>query len=434
MRILVCLFLSLAVAPAFAGCSDLDADGICDTDDNCPVDVNPEQADSDGDGVGDVCDTCPLDPTNSCETCTCPPDADCFPCPDDWDCDDVSDDDDNCPCLYNPSQDDADGDSVGDLCDICTDTDGDGFGNPGFPVSTCLSDNCPFHFNPAQTDGDGDGYGDACDNCDNQPECSGTCEAENSCYHDGECDPGEACLLFGCHPSYCQCDTTAGMWACTEDCAGTCIPQSCQDPTGIDTDADGILDACDNCPLVFNPEQTDTDADGLGDACDPTSGVIRISVEPGNLLMWGTVDPYDAWNLYRGDLQVLRTTGSYTQAPGSTSRAMHQCGLINPWYPDAEDPQSGTVAIYLVTGIAGGIESTLGTQGDGSPRLNGFPCGGPSEEALCNTTGGFWDIDSCYHYWCGQFPDCDAIVPGCDCGTGRNFVQGAGCVDDPVCP
>ena len=36
-----------------------------------------------------------------------------------------------------------------------------------------------------------------------------------------------------------------------------------------DTDADGILDACDNCPNAANPIQADLDGDGLGDACDP---------------------------------------------------------------------------------------------------------------------------------------------------------------------
>ncbi|MGD0949656.1 MAG: thrombospondin type 3 repeat-containing protein [Candidatus Binatia bacterium] len=35
-----------------------------------------------------------------------------------------------------------------------------------------------------------------------------------------------------------------------------------------DLDGDGIDDACDNCPLDFNPDQTDTDGDGVGDACD----------------------------------------------------------------------------------------------------------------------------------------------------------------------
>ncbi len=46
--------------------------------------------------------------------------------------------------------------------------------------------------------------------------------------------------------------------------------------SGVDSDGDGIMDAQDNCPMVFNPVrpvdmgmQGDVDGDGAGDACDP---------------------------------------------------------------------------------------------------------------------------------------------------------------------
>jgi hypothetical protein len=85
--------------------------------------------------------------------------------PQDADVDGIADALDNCPSVANPTQADWDGDGVGDVCDNCTDTDDDGFGNPGFAANTCPVDNCPNVSNPSQVDSDGDGIGDACDCC-----------------------------------------------------------------------------------------------------------------------------------------------------------------------------------------------------------------------------------------------------------------------------
>ncbi|MCE2613052.1 thrombospondin type 3 repeat-containing protein [Flavobacteriaceae bacterium D16] len=46
-----------------------------------------------------------------------------------------------------------------------------------------------------------------------------------------------------------------------------------------DDDNDGVLDVDDNCPLIGNANQLDTDADGLGDACDDdddNDGVLDV--------------------------------------------------------------------------------------------------------------------------------------------------------------
>ncbi len=106
---------------------DVDGDGVNNGVDNCPNASNASQTDGDTDGVGDVCD--------------------------------------NCISTPNADQADADLDGVGDACDTCTDTDGDGYGNPGYAFNTCDSDNCPDSSNADQADADTDGVGDACDNC-----------------------------------------------------------------------------------------------------------------------------------------------------------------------------------------------------------------------------------------------------------------------------
>ncbi|MDF1545430.1 MAG: thrombospondin type 3 repeat-containing protein [bacterium] len=150
-----------------------DNDGTGDACDNCPTIDNPGQEDQDADNVGDICDNCPAVPN----TDQSDPDLDglgtaCDNCPSianvdqtDSDGDLVGDACDNCPDDPNLDQLDSDGDGLGDACDECTDTDGDGYGNPGFAANSCPDDNCPDTYNPNQADSDNDGIGDACASC-----------------------------------------------------------------------------------------------------------------------------------------------------------------------------------------------------------------------------------------------------------------------------
>jgi hypothetical protein len=131
-------------------CTDGDGDGVCTSADNCPVLVNPNQANSDADGQGDACDNCPT-VTNPLQTNS---DGDSF-----------GDSCDNCPTTTNANQANSDGDGVGDACDNCpatdnqaqTNSDGDDYGD--------ACDNCPNVTNHGQEDTDGDNFGDVCDNC-----------------------------------------------------------------------------------------------------------------------------------------------------------------------------------------------------------------------------------------------------------------------------
>jgi Big-like domain-containing protein/List-Bact-rpt repeat protein/thrombospondin type 3 repeat protein len=157
------------VGDACDDCLDVDVDGVCDDVDNCPGVYNPGQGDSDGDGVGDLCDVEECDgvdndgdglvdegfPDSDSDGIADCVDACPFDALNDVDGDGVCGDVDNCPSMYNPGQEDSDGDGVGDLCDDCLDVDVDG---------VCDDvDNCPGVYNPGQEDSDGDGVGDACD-------------------------------------------------------------------------------------------------------------------------------------------------------------------------------------------------------------------------------------------------------------------------------
>jgi len=115
------LALDLQPAPCADSGGDSDGDGVCETSDNCPFVYNPAQNDADNNGVGDACD-------------------ECLAFGGDIDYDGVCDDNDNCPAIANPDQADFDSDWLGDSCD-----------------------NCPFDTNVDQVDSDGNGIGDACD-------------------------------------------------------------------------------------------------------------------------------------------------------------------------------------------------------------------------------------------------------------------------------
>jgi len=101
---------------------------------------------------------------------------------DDTDDDGIIDINDNCPNEANPGQEDFDTDGAGDPCDLCTDTDDDGFGDPGFEANTCIDDNCPDVPNPDQSDIDQDSIGDACDWICGDADASGGADIDDAVY------------------------------------------------------------------------------------------------------------------------------------------------------------------------------------------------------------------------------------------------------------
>jgi len=143
---------------------------------------------------------------------------------------------------------------------------------------------------------------------------------------------------------------------------------------GEDSDEDTVHDLCDDCISVWNPNQSDIDHNGVGDACDVNDGLIYISSTEKNKVEWQPENGFTSWNVYEGDLDVLRATGTYTQAPGSNPLAFRSCGVTDYWVDDVTPPPPGKVKFALVTGVFGGVESGLGTNSAGVPRANANPC------------------------------------------------------------
>lgn len=157
----------------------------------------------------------------------------------DSDKDNLKDNEDNCPDIFNPGQEDTDDDGKGDVCD--EDADNDGIPN--------TEDNCPYIKNPTQYDRDWDGIGDQCDDSD----------------FDGVMDWLDNCYLTY-NPTQKNMDD--------DDWGDACDP---------DIDGDNKIDFInglqnDNCLYVENYDQENADGDSLGDACDPCPNLSNYGV------------------------------------------------------------------------------------------------------------------------------------------------------------
>jgi hypothetical protein len=208
-------------------------------------------------------------------------------------------------------------------------------------------------------DVDGDGFGPTQD-CDDTDPSSYPTAPELCDGRDNDCDDVVP-------PDEVDADGD-GVLNCADNCPGT------SNASQVDADTDGLGDDCDNCVFVFNPQQSDFDGDSQGDLCDTDDGRITLFFFNPDRLDWDPETGFDFWNSYRGDLDVLRTTGVYTQQPGSNSLALRACGLIDPYMDDPIPPAAGSAAFFLTTLVSGGIENSLGTDSAGLPRPNDNPC------------------------------------------------------------
>jgi len=205
------------------------------------------EADADGDSVGDLCDVC--DGGDDLV---------------DTDADGVPNDCDTCPNLAYPDDVDEDG-----ICDDIDDSDGDGIVD--------LFDVCSQTYDPDQTDFDGDGWGDACDACPMSTQAGPRMiEWFVDLDGDGQGVPGEPTLA---------CTRPFGHADNTLDCDDSNryirqgAPEVCD---GLDNNCDGIVDF-DGCEpgALPTPDVPSPGTDPVTGGCD------TAPVGAGWLALWG---------------------------------------------------------------------------------------------------------------------------------------------------
>ncbi|MBI1951024.1 MAG: S8 family serine peptidase [Acidobacteria bacterium] len=123
------------------------------------------------------------------------------------------------------------------------------------PITPLLRIPAYLTVNPICPDLDGDGYA----------VCSTACvlAGGDRC---GDCDDAGAAV----HPFVAE--------ACNgldDNCNGLLD----EGTAGLDSDSDLIGDSCDNCAIVWNPDQRDTDANGTGDVCEAEAICGRANLE-----------------------------------------------------------------------------------------------------------------------------------------------------------
>jgi subtilisin family serine protease len=121
-----------------------------------------------------------------------------------------------------------------------------------------------------------------------------------------------------------------------------------------DPDRDGVADADDTCPAVFDPDQADSDGDQVGDACDcaPSDPAVfaapgeippALSIdEPGTGIAWPSVGGAVTYDLYRAD----RASGE----PFPSAFSCSQPALPVPSTTVPETPSPGAAFQYVAIG------------------------------------------------------------------------------------
>lgn len=312
------------------------------------------------------------------------------------------------------------------------------------------------------------------------PNCCGTCVPDKPrlCMSSDDCNPDEYCsdeCFSGCE---------AGI-DCPSVCYGACRPTACPPVArpipferceGQWIESDAVV-GCPAPPICVCPDGSQSFDGECRDACEnigctaPSTGACP----PGQT--WTNDFPYCCGGCIEDDFALCAQTGgswglecAHTNCsvmPGCITPVLAcNCEPFSSWADGigcVEDPSCrGNSCVVDGVPMKDGERSysdgcsycdcidgqLICTDGECDPCWGSFrdgsgictaPFGGDApayccdDQGVCEASGGTWDPIACGDYTCGAPQNCDAVIPGCDCGAGANFEPGLGCVPDPSC-
>jgi hypothetical protein len=128
----------------------------------------------------------------------------------------------------------------------------------------------------------------------------------------------------------------------------------------IDAGITGLVSALD---IRGVPRALDGDGDGVATpdiGARENEGPTRLGFMSSSIVLWDpSVDPSAVWNLYRGELSVLKATGVYTQDNVTAPDSRQWCGVNVSNVSDMDTPSAGATWFYLAV-VSAGVEGTLG--------------------------------------------------------------------------
>ncbi len=160
-----------------------------------------------------------------------------------------------------------------------------------------------------------------------------------------------------------------------------------------DGDGDSLVDLADNCPLLWNPDQSDGNENGIGDACEGDYDGDGLGDETDcapNLAAGGTPGSVHGLRLRGRVRTVLRWDPAAFATDYDISRGLlsavdwddygachtaHDVIRQDERFDELEAPGPGDGFFYLVRARNHhcGLVGSFGVRGDGSERVNGNP-------------------------------------------------------------